>query len=432
MSKPRVEVLPIEEGATPDPNNINKHTQRGGGLLENSLRKRGAFRSIASAGKDAEKPVVYAGNYTLEKAIDAGFTEVINVHVTGNQLVNVVRDDLAPGSAEAIALGLEDNEIGRASYNPDLDILAAVMADPAMQTLRDEDRILAGLVEGMGTNTEQPKPWSVADEDNFSDPNGDGIEIKAGYRLSSIWYGMTRNNEVREHMLELPQRPNVHDGATVKMKYSRTNAEETERIVKTYMRPLDIFYEMCCGWMTFSSTAKYFGYSGVGGDIWDVSLDFCRKQIEAMPGEGVVAVKYADCRNTEEPSEMFDFVHSNPPFFSLEPYGDAENDLASMGSYERWLDAMGDMGREAERILKPGGLANFVINDYRENGEIVPMHADFINSIKDKSNLFLHDFVVSEVISQALRFRKHDYERRRTVKCHEYIITFKKLGTLET
>jgi DNA modification methylase len=150
MSKPRVEVLPIEEGATPDPNNINKHTQRGGGLLENSLRKRGAFRSIASAGKDAEKPVVYAGNYTLEKAIDAGFTEVVNVHVTGNQLVNVVRDDLAPGSAEAIALGLEDNEIGKQSYNPDLDILAAVMADPAMQTLKDEDRILAGLVEGMG------------------------------------------------------------------------------------------------------------------------------------------------------------------------------------------------------------------------------------------------------------------------------------------
>jgi DNA modification methylase len=150
MSKPRVEVLPIEEGATPDPNNINKHTQRGGGLLENSLRKRGAFRSIASAGKDAEKPVVYAGNYTLEKAIDAGFTEVVNVHVTGNQLVNVVRDDLAPGSAEAIALGLEDNEIGKQSYNPDLDILAAVMADPAMQTLRDEDRILAGLVDGMG------------------------------------------------------------------------------------------------------------------------------------------------------------------------------------------------------------------------------------------------------------------------------------------
>src|SRR5512146_407531 len=114
----RVEVLPIEQGATPDPNNINKHTQKGGGLLENSLRKRGAFRSIASAGKGVDTPVVYAGNYTLEKAVSAGFTEVVNVHVTGNQLVNVVRDDLEPGSAQAIALGIEDNETAKQSYIP--------------------------------------------------------------------------------------------------------------------------------------------------------------------------------------------------------------------------------------------------------------------------------------------------------------------------
>ena len=79
--------------------------------MENSLRKRGAFRSIASAGKGVEVPTVYAGNLTLEKAIDAGFTEIVNVHVTGNQIVNVVRDDIAPGSPEAAALGIEDNEV---------------------------------------------------------------------------------------------------------------------------------------------------------------------------------------------------------------------------------------------------------------------------------------------------------------------------------
>jgi len=149
MTIPKVEVLPIEEGATTDPLNVNKHTQRGGGLLENSLRKRGAFRSIASAGKGVKIPVVMAGNFTLEKAVSAGFTEVVNVHVTGNQIVNVVRDDLEPNSPEAIALGLEDNEIGKQSYNPDLDILAAVMADPAMQALKAEDKMLADIVAGM-------------------------------------------------------------------------------------------------------------------------------------------------------------------------------------------------------------------------------------------------------------------------------------------
>ena len=146
---PRVEVLPIAEAATTDPHNVNKHTQRGSGLLANSLRKRGAFRSIASAGKGVKTPVVMAGNLTLETAADVGFTEVVNVHVTGNQLVNVVRDDLEPNSAAAIALGLEDNEIGKQSYNPDIDILAAVMADPAMQALREEDKMLSDIVEGM-------------------------------------------------------------------------------------------------------------------------------------------------------------------------------------------------------------------------------------------------------------------------------------------
>jgi len=152
----RVEVLPIEQGATQDPNNVNRHTSRGGTLLSNSLQKRGAFRSIASAGKDAEIPVTYAGNYTLEKAVEAGFTEIVNVHVTGNQLVNVVRDDVAPGSAEAVALGLEDNESGKQSYNPDLDIIAAQAAgdNALLSALKNEDKIFGSMLEGMGVKDE--------------------------------------------------------------------------------------------------------------------------------------------------------------------------------------------------------------------------------------------------------------------------------------
>ena len=75
--KPKVNVLPIEQGATPDPQNANKHTARGGALLENSLQRRGAFRSIASAGKGVDVPVVYAGNYTLEKAAAASMPAAV-------------------------------------------------------------------------------------------------------------------------------------------------------------------------------------------------------------------------------------------------------------------------------------------------------------------------------------------------------------------
>lgn len=152
MTSPKVEVLPIEQGATPDQANANKHTQRGSALVENSLRRRGAFRSIASAGKNTEIPVVYAGNLTLEKAVEAGFKRIINVHTTGGDLVNVVRDDVAPGSPEAVALGLEDNESAKQSYSPDLDIVAALAAgdDAVLSALRREDKVFGGMLEGMG------------------------------------------------------------------------------------------------------------------------------------------------------------------------------------------------------------------------------------------------------------------------------------------
>jgi len=171
MSEPRVEVLPIEQGATPDPNNVNKHTARGGTLVSNSLQKRGAFRSIASAGKGAETPVVYAGNLTLQTAVDAGFTEIVNVHVRGDQLVNVVRDDIEPGSAEAIALGLEDNESAARSYNPDIDILAALAAGDGaiLSALRKEDGIFGDMVGDMLDAAE------FADEEKLDEK---GLEIK--------------------------------------------------------------------------------------------------------------------------------------------------------------------------------------------------------------------------------------------------------------
>lgn len=154
--KPTIEVLPIELGATTDPNNVNRHTARGGALVGNSLQRRGAFRSIASAGKGVDIPTVYAGNLTLEKAVEAGFKEIVNVHVRGDQLVNVVRDDIEPGSAEAIALGLEDNESAAKSYNPDIDILAALAAgDNAILTaLRKEDKVFNSMLDGMGLKDE--------------------------------------------------------------------------------------------------------------------------------------------------------------------------------------------------------------------------------------------------------------------------------------
>ena len=395
--------------------------------FNHALRVRGG---VVVAGNHSLRALIMLKGWGGPKAFEAlGFDEMgavewLNwppenvIDQDGEWFVKFVNVDHLT-DAEAIAFAVADNRTAQLA-EPDNAQLAKLLigvqgqGDGLLLAAGYSDEQLAGLVAAQ----DNPPPW------NPDCPDGDGVEVLAGYRLASMWYGISRHNDVSPHMLELPIP--TKKGDTIKYRYSRTNATATERIVKTYMRPGDKFYEMCCGWMTFSSTAKYFGFSGRGGDIWDVSLDFCKRQLKAMPGAGVVDVVNSDCRETGEDASSYDFVHSNPPFFSLEIYGKDDNDLAGMDSYSAWLVAMGQMGFEAERILTPGGLANFVINDFREDGILMVMHADFINAILEHTDLVLHDLVIAEVISQRLRFRKKEYDFKRTVKCHEYVITFKK------
>ncbi len=171
----RVEVKTIED-LIPDPKNVNKHTVRGHQLVENSIRRRGVGRGILAAGKGVDKPEIVAGNLTHEKARDAGIDEVIFVHTTGNQLVVTVRDDLEPGSAPAVALGIEDNESGKQSYNPDVDVLAAqAIGDSAvLAKLQNEDEVFGSILTGMGIGNvissldDLEKKYGGSDPDDFN------------------------------------------------------------------------------------------------------------------------------------------------------------------------------------------------------------------------------------------------------------------------
>lgn len=392
--------------------------------------------------------VILAGNHTLKALLQLhtagpGILQTFAMSERPWPPTNIVQEDdgswwvdTVPmehlNEQEATAFAIADNEIARKSVRDKTKLAQLLhglsdynsrvfhstgMNESDVAWLLAQNVPADSTTEGTGA-----EPWSV--EEDYSDPAGDGVAEAVGHRLASLWYGMKRETEISQHMLELPPRPDVSPGATVKFQYSRTNPEETERIVKTYMRSGDRFYEPCCGWMTFSSTAKYLGFSGRGSDIWDVSIAFCRRQLESMPGAGTVDVTQADCRDTKESAEAYDYVYCNPPFFNLEPYQPNDQADLATGSYDRWLDAMAEMSYEVARILRPGGLATLVINDYRKDGVLIPMHSDFIAAVQRTSGLILHDLVIAEVISQALRFRKHDYQRRRTVKCHEYIITF--------
>jgi len=109
---------------TPDKANANKGTQRGRGMVESSLRRYGAGRSIL-VDKDGN---VIAGNKTIEAAEEIGLSVKV-VQTDGTELVVVQRTDLdLYEDPAARQLAYADNRAAEVGIEWDAEQVAADLA----------------------------------------------------------------------------------------------------------------------------------------------------------------------------------------------------------------------------------------------------------------------------------------------------------------
>lgn len=105
---------------TPDSKNCNKGTERGTGMLEQSLRTYGAGRSILID----KKGRVIAGNKTVEQAAALGMDKVQVVESDGRTIIAVQRTDLdLEKDARAKELAIADNRVAEVNLDWDLAVL---------------------------------------------------------------------------------------------------------------------------------------------------------------------------------------------------------------------------------------------------------------------------------------------------------------------
>lgn len=110
---------------TPDGENFNRHTEFGQKLLEDSLRKFGAGRSIL-VDKDGN---IIAGNSTTETAAAIGMEDVIVVPTDGKKLVVVQRTDLSLDSPQGREFALADNMTALKGIDLDLAKVRETLGD---------------------------------------------------------------------------------------------------------------------------------------------------------------------------------------------------------------------------------------------------------------------------------------------------------------
>lgn len=110
------------DALVPDNLNANKGTEYGQHLIEESLRKFGAGRSILI---DKNNRII-AGNKTIENAVNVGLDNVIVVETDGNQIVAVKRKDIDLDSEKGRELALADNATGKANLAWDEDAIKTI------------------------------------------------------------------------------------------------------------------------------------------------------------------------------------------------------------------------------------------------------------------------------------------------------------------
>ena len=100
-----------------DDKNFNAHTEYGMSLLEKSLQKLGARRSILI---DKDNNII-AGNGIVEAAGSVGLNKVKIIETDGTELIAVKRTDMALDSAEGREMALADNATAAADLEWDKD-----------------------------------------------------------------------------------------------------------------------------------------------------------------------------------------------------------------------------------------------------------------------------------------------------------------------
>lgn len=120
MTKPKIIEGKIAD-LIPDDKNANLGTERGRYMIERSLTKLGAGRSIV-VDKNGK---IIAGNKTTETAVESGFEDTIIVQTDGTKLVVVQRTDLdLDTDAKAKELAIADNRTSEISLTWSAEILS--------------------------------------------------------------------------------------------------------------------------------------------------------------------------------------------------------------------------------------------------------------------------------------------------------------------
>ena len=158
--------------------NPNKGTQRGTGILEQSVRELGAGRSILVD----KNGIILAGNHAQEAFVNAGMDDVIEVETDGKQIVVVKRTDLDADSSAGKKMAIMDNRTSEQGLAWD-----AVVVEDLLNEIKDDEGELDAYLESLAKDTGAVIGETPAEDQGAQIDKAEELRVKWGVELGQLW-----------------------------------------------------------------------------------------------------------------------------------------------------------------------------------------------------------------------------------------------------
>jgi len=187
--------------------------------------------------------------------------------------------------------------------------------------------------------------------------------------------------------------------------------------------------------------AQRLGREGVGLDVYQEYVEAARGRLAVNPPVRLVRADAREIGRHVEPGSV-DLCVTSPPYWDIlrqrrtadyktvRQYGgaaqDPGQDLATIGSYEAFLDQLETVFAGVHRVLRPGKYCVVNVMDLRKRDRFYPLHADLARRL-ETAGFTLDDIVIWD--------RRQDYNNLRPLgypavfrinKIHEFLLIFQK------
>jgi len=165
--------------------------------------------------------------------------------------------------------------------------------------------------------------------------------------------------------------------ATHKPDYRGNFAPQIPRnVILNYTNEGDLVLDPMIGSGTTLIEARLLNRNAIGYDVNQNAINITSERIRfEMKGSTKQVVKLGNAQKLPEKDNSVDLVIAHPPYANIVKYSDGKNpdDLSSIPSLPKFLDALEIAVREMYRVLNPGKYCAILIGDTRKGQHFIPL-----------------------------------------------------------